>query len=58
MTFLKQIRLALVRRRAYREACAELDTYSERELNADLGLSRSNIPDIAREAAERRGHPA
>ena len=64
MTFLKQIRLPLIRRRAYLATCAELETYSERELNADLGLSRSNIPDVAREAAERRvtahlsGHPA
>ena len=36
--------------RRYRETCGELNRLSQREL-ADLGLSRSDIPTIARKAA-------
>jgi uncharacterized protein YjiS (DUF1127 family) len=36
--------------RRYRETCAELNRLSHREL-ADLGISRSDIPTIARRAA-------
>ncbi|RYE82190.1 MAG: DUF1127 domain-containing protein [Hyphomicrobiales bacterium] len=35
--------------RRYRETCGELNRLSQREL-ADLGLSRSDIPAIARQA--------
>lgn len=45
------LRTALARRRAYNKVTAELSTYTEREL-AELGLCRSDIPALAREAAE------
>jgi len=35
--------------RRYRETCGELNRLSQRELS-DLGLSRSDIPAIARQA--------
>ena len=36
--------------RRYRETCGELNRLSQRELS-DLGLSRADIPAIARKAA-------
>jgi uncharacterized protein YjiS (DUF1127 family) len=45
---------ARVWRREYDHVRAELLTYSERELAADLGLSRSAIGDLAVEAADER----
>jgi uncharacterized protein YjiS (DUF1127 family) len=36
--------------RRYRETCGELNRLSQREL-ADLGLSRADIPTVARQAA-------
>ena len=50
MNLLKHIEHALRRQRECRRVRAELETYSERELNADLRLSRSDIPDLAAEA--------
>jgi uncharacterized protein YjiS (DUF1127 family) len=50
MNLLKRIEHALLRRRECRRVRAELETYSERELNADLRLSRSDIPDLAARA--------
>jgi uncharacterized protein YjiS (DUF1127 family) len=50
----ERLALARLRRREFRAVRAELERYSERELNADLGLSRSAIPEIAAEAADRR----
>jgi uncharacterized protein YjiS (DUF1127 family) len=41
---------ALARRRVYRRTLEELRQLSDREL-ADLGISRMNIADVAREAA-------
>ncbi len=41
---------ALARRRVYRRTLEELRQLSDREL-ADLGISRLNIADVAREAA-------
>jgi uncharacterized protein YjiS (DUF1127 family) len=64
VNILRSIELALLRRSEYRKARAELETYSERELNSDLRLNRSDIPTLAAEAAERRmaafvrSHPA
>ena len=64
MNLPERIGLALLRRREFLRARAELETYSERELNADLRLSRSDIPDLAaatadeRVAAFVRGRPA
>jgi uncharacterized protein YjiS (DUF1127 family) len=40
----RRIRLTWQRERAYRRARAELETYSDRELAADLRLNRSDIP--------------
>ena len=50
----RRIRLELVWRRAYRQMRAELATYSDRELMADLRLARSEIDDIAAEGADER----
>ena len=47
MNVLKHVGHALLRRREYRRVRAELETYSERELSADLRLNRSDIPDLA-----------
>lgn len=63
MDLLKRVELARKWRRAYRRVHAELDAYSDRELLADLRLTRSEIPDIAAEAADQevaafvRAHP-
>ena len=54
MDLFKRVELALIRRREYRRLRAELESYSERELSADLRLSRSDIPEVAAEAADQR----
>jgi hypothetical protein len=54
MDLLNYLKLALIRRRAFLKASAELESYSERELMADLRLNRSAIPAIAAEAADQR----
>ena len=48
MDLTSRIRLAWQRQRAYRKARAELETYSDRELAADLRLNRADIPEFAR----------
>ncbi len=48
----QRIALALLWRREFRKARAELETYSERELESDLRINRSDIPEIAAEAAD------
>jgi len=50
MNLSQRIGLALLRRRECRRVRAELETYSERELSADLRLNRSDIPDLAARA--------
>ena len=55
MNLLERIEHALLRRRECRRVRAELETYSERELNADLRLNRSDIPDLAAEAGRLAG---
>ena len=55
MNFLKHIEHVLLRQRECRRVRAELETYSERELNADLRLNRSDIPDLAAEAGRLAG---
>ena len=50
MNLLKHIEHALRRQRECRRVRAELETYSERELSADLRLDRSDIPDLAAQA--------
>ncbi|WP_374652157.1 DUF1127 domain-containing protein [Dongia sp.] len=50
MQLLSTLDLAFRRWQRYGEVRRELATYTEREL-ADMGLSRSEIPQIAREAA-------
>jgi uncharacterized protein YjiS (DUF1127 family) len=54
MNILRSLELAWLRHSEYRKARAELDSYSERQLNTDLRLNRSDIPDIAAEAADAR----
>lgn len=54
MNILRSLELAWLRHGEYRKARAELDSYSERQLNSDLRLNRSDIPDIAAEAADAR----
>jgi uncharacterized protein YjiS (DUF1127 family) len=54
MNFLGYIKLALLWRREYRRARAELESASERELGADLRLNRSDVPDVAAETADER----
>ena len=60
----RRLTLELVWWRAYRRTHAELATYSDRELMADLRLSRSDIDGIAVEGADAaqvefvRAHPA
>ena len=48
------VRLELVWRRAYAQARTELMSYSDREMQADLLRSRSEIGEIAAEAADDR----
>lgn len=48
--FVAHVRETLARRRLYRQTVAELSQLSDREL-ADLRLTRSAIPSVAREAA-------
>ena len=55
MNLLKHIEHALLRQRECRRVRAELETYSERELNADLRLNRSDIPALAAEAGRLAG---
>jgi hypothetical protein len=43
----RPLRLAWLRRREYLRVRAELETYSARELAADLRLNRSDIPELA-----------
>ncbi|GLK82481.1 DUF1127 domain-containing protein [Ancylobacter defluvii] len=45
------LRTAFARRRQYRQVQSELEAYSDRELG-ELGFSRADIHDIARQAAE------
>jgi uncharacterized protein YjiS (DUF1127 family) len=54
MNILRSLELAWLRHSEYRKARTELDSYSERQLNSDLRLNRSDIPDIAAEAADAR----
>lgn len=54
MHLLRQLKLARIRRDAYRQTLAELETYTERQLNDDLGLNRFDISRLAAETAEQR----
>ncbi len=54
MDILKRLQLAVAWRREFHRVRAELATYSERELAADLRLNLSDIPSIAAEAADER----
>lgn len=48
--FIASVKAALARRAVYLQTVRELDALTDREL-ADLGLSRLEIPTLAREAA-------
>lgn len=52
--FGRWVHLRLLWRRAYRQVRAELQSYSDRELKADLRLARSEIDDVAAEGADQR----
>ena len=54
MNILRSLELAWLRHSEYRKVRAELESYSEREMHSDLRLCRSDIPDIAAEAADAR----
>jgi uncharacterized protein YjiS (DUF1127 family) len=60
----RRVNLELVWRRAYRRVRAELATYSNQELMADLRMNRSDIDSIAAEGADEQvarfvaAHPA
>ena len=53
MDLLRNIGLVWAQYRAFRAALAELETYSERELD-ELGVTRADVPRVAYEEAERR----
>ena len=46
----KAVKVVLAKRRVYSQTLFELNSLSDRDLS-DLGISRSNITDVAREAA-------
>ncbi|OYU17486.1 MAG: hypothetical protein CFE34_15485 [Rhodobacteraceae bacterium PARR1] len=48
--FLANVKAALARRAVYMQTVRELDALTDREL-ADLGISRLDVPALAREAA-------
>ena len=50
----RRLELASIWRREFHRVRSELACYSERQLNADLRMSRSDIPYIAMEAANER----
>jgi uncharacterized protein YjiS (DUF1127 family) len=50
MQLLSMLDLTFRRWQRYGEVRRELETYTDREL-ADMGLSRSDLPQVAREAA-------
>lgn len=49
-SLVKMVKDAVARRRLFTQTLAELSALSDRDLT-DLGLSRSSIADVAREAA-------
>ncbi|MEK0085206.1 DUF1127 domain-containing protein [Benzoatithermus flavus] len=51
MTLYRRFRCWLAAERAARQVLAELSCYTDREL-ADIGLSRGDVPALAREAFE------
>ena len=63
MDLLKRIKLHLLWRREFARISGELDCYSQNELRSDLGLNRSDIPDVAARGADEhvvaylRAHP-
>lgn len=50
VALVKVVGQAMQRRRAYHQTIFEMNNLSDRDL-ADLGLSRCDIPSVAREAA-------
>lgn len=52
MDLLKRIKLHLLWRREFARISGELSYYSQNELRCDLGMSRSDIPDIAARGAD------
>ena len=51
MNLLRRIELYRLWRREYARVHAELGSFSQRELQSDLFLNRSDIPDVAAQAA-------
>jgi hypothetical protein len=54
MNIVRRIELAIRWQLADRQALAELETYTERQLSCDLKLMRSDLPGIAAEEADER----
>ena len=52
LNLIDRFKIALAWRREYLRVYAELDSYTQREMKADLGLNRSDIPTIAAMAAD------
>jgi uncharacterized protein YjiS (DUF1127 family) len=52
LNIIDRIKISLAWHRQYRRVYAELDSYTQREMKADLGLNRSDIPEIAAMAAD------
>jgi uncharacterized protein YjiS (DUF1127 family) len=49
---INHLKIHLAWHREYRRIYAELDSYTQREMKADLGLNRSEIPELAAMAAD------
>jgi hypothetical protein len=54
MDLLNPIKLAFIWHREFRKVRAELESYSARELAADLRMSRADIPEVAARAADEK----
>jgi uncharacterized protein YjiS (DUF1127 family) len=52
LNIIDRLKIRLAWQREYRRIYTELDSYTQREMKADLGLSRSDIPKIAAMAAD------
>ena len=48
---IQRIKLDMACRREYRRVYSELSSHTERQMNTDLGLCRSDIAEIAAKAA-------
>jgi len=54
LNIINRIKNILAWRREYQRVYAELASHTEREMNADLGLNRSDIAQLAADGANQR----